>query len=108
TPDGPAGGEPHMRAVVPIAILTLAGLLAADKLSFEDRIELTRGLTAEYATVKVLLPRSKKALEFDAKDHSYDKKQWEAVAKEYGPAARNGDLVQVTKVLLESDRIVLV
>jgi len=96
-----------MRAVVPIAILTLAGLLAADKLSFEDRIELTRGLTAEYATVKVLLPRSKKALEFDAKDHSYDKKQWEAVAKEYGPAARNGDLVQVTKVLLESDRIVL-
>lgn len=96
-----------MRAVVPIAILMLAGPLAAEKLSFEDRIELTRGLTAEYATVKVLLPRAKKALEFDAKERTYDKKAWDAVAREYGPAARNGDLVKVTKVDLENDRIVL-
>ncbi len=96
-----------MRAAIPVAILTLAGPLLADKLSFEDRVELTRGLTAEYATVKVLLPRAKKALEFDAKDQKYDKKAWDAVAKEYGPAARTGDLVQVTKIILDDDRIVL-
>jgi len=96
-----------MRAAIPIAILTLTGPLLADKLSLEDRIELTRGLTAEYATVKVLLPRSKKALEFDANGKTYDKKAWDAVAKEYGPAARNGDLVQITKVVLENDSILL-
>src|SRR5437773_7550593 len=54
----------------------------------------------------VLLPRSKKALEFNA-DGTYDKKQWGQIAKESGPAARTGDSVQVTKILIESDRIVL-
>ena len=69
-------------------------------------MELTRGLTAEYATVKVLLPRSKKALEFDAKS-GYDKKQWTEIARESGPAARTGDLVQVTKIDIEDDKLVL-
>jgi len=79
---------------------------AGNKLSFEDRVELTRGLMAEYGTVKVLLPRSKKPLEFDAKT-GYDKTQWAGIAKESGPAARTGDLVQITKVDLEDDKIVL-
>jgi len=79
---------------------------AANKLAEEDRIELIRGLTSEYATVKSLLPRSRKALEFDAAG-TWDKKAWSTVAKESGPAARNGDLVQVTKVDIEGDRIVL-
>jgi hypothetical protein len=65
-----------------------------------------RGLTAEYATVKILLPRAKKALEFDSKG-TYDKGAWAEVAKESGPAARTGDLVQVTKIDIEDDRIVL-
>ncbi len=97
-----------MRAFGALAIVSLlpAISVAADKLTFEDRVELTRGLTAEYGTVKVLLPRSKKALEFDS-NGTYDKKQWSEIAKESGPAARVGDLVQVTKVTLESDRIVL-
>ncbi|MBZ5622678.1 MAG: hypothetical protein LAQ69_28680 [Acidobacteriia bacterium] len=76
-----------------------------EKLGFEDRVELTRGLMAEYGTVKVLLPRSKKALEFNS-DGTYDKKEWSEIAKESGPAARTGDLVQVTKITLEHDRIV--
>ena len=88
-------------------VMLLPGILpAADKLIEEDRIELIRGLTSEYATVKSLLPRSRKPLEFDAKG-TWDKKQWSDVAKESGPAARNGDLVQVTKVDIEGDRIVL-
>jgi len=56
--------------------------------------------------VKVLLPRSRKPLEFDAKT-GYDKNQWAAVAKESGPAARTGDQVQITRIDLEDDKIVL-
>ncbi|HXK06106.1 MAG TPA: hypothetical protein VMS37_27145 [Verrucomicrobiae bacterium] len=97
-----------MRAVAIIAVLTLSpGLLpAANKLTWEDRVELMRGLSAEYATVKVMLPRSRKALEFNS-DGTYDQGVWTSVAREGGPAARTGDLVQVTKVDIEDDRIVL-
>ena len=97
-----------MRAFATAAIVSLLPSLsfAANKLSFEDRVELTRGLMAEYGTVRVLLPRSRKPLEFDAKT-GYDKNQWAEIAKESGPAARTGDLVQVTKVELEDDKIVL-
>jgi hypothetical protein len=97
-----------MRAVAIIAVLTLAPavLPAANKLTWEDRVELTRGLSAEYATAKVMLPRSRKALEFDS-NGTYDKDAWSVVAREGGPAARTGDLVQVTKIDIEDDRIVL-
>jgi len=79
---------------------------AASKLTMEDRVELMRGLMAEYATVKELLPRSKKPLPFESSG-SYDKKAWEQIAKESGPAARAGDLVQITKVDIEDDKLVL-
>src|SRR5690349_3266919 len=97
-----------MRTVAIIAVLTLSPALlpAGNKLTWEDRVELTRGLTAEYATVKALLPRSRKPLEFDSKG-TYDKAAWSTVARESGPAARTGDLVQVTKIDIEEDRIVL-
>lgn len=96
-----------MRAVAAIAIVSvLPSLSLAGKLSFEDRVELTRGLMAEYATVKVLLPRSKKPLEFESSG-AYDKKAWAEIAKESGPAARQGDLVQITKIEFETDRLVL-
>ncbi len=84
----------------------VAPLATADKLTFDERVELTRGLMAEYATVKQFLPRSKKALPFEASG-TYDKQRLEAAGKEYGPAARVGDLVQVTKVDIEDDKIVL-
>ena len=97
-----------MRAFATAAALSLLPSLswAGNKLSFEDRVELTRGLTAEYGTAKVLLPRSKKPLEFDAKT-GYDKTQWVDIAKQSGPAARTGDLVQITKIDIEDDKIVL-
>jgi len=56
--------------------------------------------------VKVLLPRSRKPLEFDAKT-GYDKNLWAEIAKESGPAARTGDQVQITKIDLEDTKIVL-
>jgi len=97
-----------MRTVAAVAILSLLPTLApaADKLTAEDRIELMRGLLAEYATVKLLLPRSRKPLEFDA-NGTWDKKQWEETAKVTGPAARTGDLVQITNLAIDQDRLVL-
>ncbi len=91
-----------------IALLIAACLptAAQKKLTFEERVEITRGLTAEYATAKVPLPRSKKALPMNA-DGTYEKSEWTAAGQEYGPAARVGDAVQVSKVSIESDRLVL-
>jgi hypothetical protein len=92
-----------------LALLVAAAGLRADskKLTEDQRIELLRGLSAEYATIKTLLPRSKKPLEFNT-DGTWDKAKWEAVAKELGPAGRVGDLIQVTQVEIEKDRIILV
>jgi hypothetical protein len=97
-----------MRAVVviPALVSLLPSFSLANKLAEEDRVELTRGLTAEYATAKVQLPRSKKPLEFDASG-TWDKSQWAATAKEAGPAARTGDLVQITKISIDEDKLVL-
>ncbi len=79
---------------------------AAGNLTFEERAEIVRGLVAEYATVKVALPRSKKALEV-TRDAKYDKQKWADAMQENGPAARVGDLIQITKVDIEDDRLVL-
>jgi hypothetical protein len=92
------------------AILAVAAvsLHADSKKSAEDqRIELLRGLTAEYATVKTYLPRSKKPLEIDAATGNYDKAEWQVVGRDYGPAARTGELIQVTKIEVEKDAIIL-
>jgi hypothetical protein len=80
--------------------------LGEDKLGFDDRVELVRGLTAEFATLKAFLPRSKKPLPFESTG-KYDAKLWEEVGKDLGPAARTGDQIQITKVTLEHDKIVL-
>lgn len=92
-----------MRTVAVIAVLTALPAFA-EKLTFEDRVEITRGLMAEYGTMKVLLPHSKKPLEMDATG-TFDKKGWAAIAKQVGPAARVGDTVQITKIDIGSDRI---
>jgi hypothetical protein len=87
-------------------ILLLVPFASAEKLNFEERVKLVRGLMAEYATVKAFLPRSKDALPFEATG-KYDQKAWEEIGKEFGPAARVGDMIQITKVDLENDKIVL-
>lgn len=69
-------------------------------------MEIERGLDAEFATMKVLLPRSKKPLIFKA-DGTYDKNAWEKALQEGGTAARLGDEVQITHVEIEDKRIVL-
>ena len=92
---------------LPGIVLCLAGLLSAGtKLTFEERTEIVRGLVAEYATVKVALPRSKKPLDVNP-GGKYEKEKWADAMQENGPAARVGDLIQITKVDIENDRIVL-
>jgi hypothetical protein len=95
--------RPWFAAVIAFAVAPLPG---ADKLTLADRVELTRGLTAEYATVKQLLPRSRKPLAFESTG-AYDKAQWTAAAREFGPAARVGDLVQITKLAIGDDKLTL-
>lgn len=78
----------------------------SDKLTDDEKIALVRDLDAEYATAKVLLPRSKKPLEFNS-EGTWDKNEWNAAAQTGGAAARLGDKVQITKISLEGDHIVL-
>jgi hypothetical protein len=90
-----------------VALAPVALLQADSKKSAEDqRIELIRGLDAEYATVKEYLPRSAKALDFES-DGTWDKQKWQAAGREMGPAARVGDLVRVTKVDIDKNSITL-
>ena len=72
----------------------------------DERIEIARGLNAEFATMKVILPRAKKPLVIQSTGQ-YDKDDWEKALREGGPAARLGDQVQITRVEIESNKIVL-
>ena len=97
-----------MRTAAAFALLNLlpiAGFSADKQLTWQDRVEIDRGMMAEYAKVKVLLPRSKKPLEFNA-DGTWDKAAWAAAAREFGPAGRSGDTIQITKLEIEADRLV--
>lgn len=93
-----------LSAILAVLALVSFPLSAADKLTDDDKIEFIRGLTSEYATAKVVLPRSKKPLHIDTVG-KYDKAEWDDARKELGPAARVGDLIQITAVHLEKDRI---
>ncbi len=99
-----------MKPLKLFVISLLATSLFADsvkdssKLNFDQRVEIVRGLMAEFATVKTFLPRSKKPLPFESSG-KYDKKKWDEIGREFGPAARVGDQVQITKVTLEEEKI---
>ena len=77
------------------------------RLTDEEKLTLIRGLASEYAKVKAFLPHSKKALRFNA-DGTYDKPGWREAGTEFGPVARVDEQVQVTRVELEDDEIILV
>ena len=100
-----------MRHSLPLVLFAIASVCAvqavAEKLTDQQRIELIRGLSSEYAKAKVELPRSKQALALDTQG-AYDKNTWVEAGRQYGPAARVGDMVQLTSVDIQSDRIVFV
>jgi hypothetical protein len=92
-----------------VTLLTAAGGLRGDskKQAEDQRLELLRGLTAEYATARTYIPRSKTPLLVEASDGYWNQKGWQAIGAESGPAARTGDLVQITKVTIDKDAIVV-
>lgn len=88
------------------AVMLAALALQADtkKLTEDQRRELVRGLTAEWALAKVALPMSKKPLPFDSLG-TWDEEIWRDANYKNGPAARPGDMVQITKVEVDGDKI---
>ncbi len=80
--------------------------IRADKLSFDERMEIERGLTAEFATARVSLPHSKKSLVIES-NGQYDKSAWDNALRENGPVARVGDEIQISRVEIQSNRILL-
>lgn len=89
------------------ALLLLPALLSAEKITDEDRLRIVRGLTAEYANAKVVFPMSKKPLGV-IPGVGVDQKQWvEAAQKSAAPAVKKGDQLQITRVTVNDDNIVM-
>lgn len=79
-----------------------------DKLTEDEKIEILRDLTAEYAKAKTYFPRSAKPLEFDAVAGTWDQAKWQMMAQQNGgPAARESDQIKITHVAFEGDKLVL-
>ena len=87
-----------------VTIVLAASLVAKQKLSVEQRAKIVRQMVAEYGTAKAIIPRSKKPLKVD-KEGKYDEDQWADAMDKFGPAARLGDLVQITKIEFKDDSI---
>lgn len=102
------GVNPRLTARGALAVLAAATWLHADskKAAEDQHIDLVRGLSFEWATVKTQLPHSKKPLDFDSTG-TWDKQKWDDIEREVGPAAKPGELIQVTHVGIEKDAIVL-
>jgi hypothetical protein len=91
------------------ALAANAGVIPVkDKLTDDEKIEILRNLSAEFAKAKTYFPRSKKPLPFDAKDGSWDKAHWQMLSQQNGgPAAREGDDIKITHVGFEGDKLLL-
>jgi hypothetical protein len=110
TTDRAGGAEFERSFRLSLIALALLGVVLptarADKLSVDERLEIERGLNAEFATMRVALPRAKRPLVFKS-DGTFDQKAWDKAMQENGPAARLGDEVQITRVEIQANRIVL-
>ena len=98
-----------MRAArLPLILLAAAAVLPGktEKLTAEQRVDLVRSLAAEFGTAKVLIPRSKKPLEMSSRGQ-YDREEWAFAMSKFGPAARLGDLVQITKLEFKGEKLVV-
>jgi hypothetical protein len=79
---------------------------AKDKLTDDEKIEILRNLSAEFAKAKTYLPRSKKALEYDM-NGTWDQAAWQRLAQGDNVAARVGDQIKITRVAFEGSKLVL-
>jgi hypothetical protein len=90
------GLSPAMGAVIP----------PKDKLTDDEKIEILRNLSAEFAKAKTYLPRSKKPLEFDF-NGTWDQAAWQRLAQGDNVTARVGDQIKITHVAFEGSKLVL-
>lgn len=95
-----------------IAISVLALFVAAwpshalAKISETERALLVREMMSEHGTAKIVIPRSKKPLALRP-DGAHDEDQWEDALDEFGPAARVGDTVEITKVEFKGSKLII-
>jgi hypothetical protein len=80
--------------------------IAKDKLTDDEKIEILRNISAEFAKAKTYLPRSKKPLEYDM-DGTWDKGAWQRLSQGNNVAARVGDQIKITRVAFEGSKLVL-
>ena len=80
--------------------------IAKDKLTDDEKIEILRNISAEFAKAKTYLPRSKKPLEYDM-DGTWDKGAWQRISQGNNVAARVGDQIKITHVAFEGSKLVL-
>ncbi|HUG80857.1 MAG TPA: hypothetical protein VML01_04290 [Bryobacterales bacterium] len=76
------------------------------EISETERALLIREMMSEHGTAKIVIPRSKKPLALRP-DGAHDEEQWEDALDEYGPAARVGDTVEITKVEFKGSKLII-
>ena len=87
-------------------VLAAGALDGRHSLSLDKRAQIVRELMAEYGTAQVMIPRSKKPLAINPKG-TYDEDVWQDAMDKFGPAAKLGNLVQITKMKFERKRLIL-
>ena len=101
--------RPALRATCLAICLAVMIIPAAhaktEKLTAAQRTELIRNLNAEFGTAKIQIPRSKKPLVLRP-NGQYDFNQWSEAMMKFGPAARVGDLVQITAIRFDGKKLV--
>jgi len=94
--------------LISVFLLPAGVIPTKDKLTDDEKVEILRGLSSEYAKAKTYFPRSKKALPFDAKDGTWDQAHWQMLSQQNGgPAAREGDQIKITHVGFDGDKLLV-
>src|SRR5437870_4111106 len=94
----------RMAAAFVMGIALPAVILASD-LQPQSRMAIIRGLTAEYATLKIPLPRGKKGLSLTA-NGQVDQESLKREISQNGTAVQPNILVQITQVEFQDKEIV--
>lgn len=90
---------------ISLAVLLVGPAQADSKITQEERNQIIREMMAEHGKAILVIPRSKDALEITP-DGKHDEDQWEEAMDKFGPAARLGDLVEITKVEFKGKKLV--
>jgi hypothetical protein len=95
----------HLTLIL-LAEMAFPGAVLRAGLKPEARMEIIRGLTAEYASLKVPLPRGKKGLLLGS-DGKIDEQSLKHEITQYGTAAAPNTLVQLTAIDIENKAIIV-